>query len=323
MLETSCNSSESVSVLVSTAATEVVREKASIFRTRIPSDERHKFKSLEKLSVGRRKKESIVPTMITLYPCDSLPCCDSSAIDLEHHLHCTEDDDYSISTIGTYVKLLENQPCLVDRRMGMARLMHQVNSELVDFKEHNSIAQAIVCGNDIGNPSETKHLRRVLASYFSDQVSVTCDERISSDSSSTDIASERSTLTNSNTSLFNLKLPALRILASSLELVCMLDHSNAHIVDLSSSFWVTVLSSIAATTEIVAESRLEALLSIKCIRLLYMLQPTTMGPYIRYSLLPYIMHAFEFGMENGDRMLFREAEKILKPLGIEMSHFHS
>ncbi len=277
-------------------------EMSLVLHARLDDEESNNWEIFDRVSRGRTTNE--VPSMITIYPHPS-----SSALEVGIDLSQSVDarsKDCCPNTLFTCIILMENELCIVDCRIGMEMLVMAVNSELVNLKKQDSIAQAIVCGTEVGYKSETERLRNLFSSCFPEHA-----------------YKRRSHEHVRVTDLNNLKLPALRVLASSLELVSMLDANFVREIDLTSMFWVTLLRSMTETVQFVAESRLEATLSIKCIHLLYKLQPSTMGPYIRYSLLPYLLYAFEFGRENGDRMLLREAKTILKHFGIEMVAMHN
>jgi hypothetical protein len=294
----------------------VEKEMTLIFRNHFGDASREK--EIEKHQSWSSKRKMKIPSTITIGPCAPYSPLHRGGIDFQRSMD-SQDDICSEGTLRSCIGLLESEMNVEDCRFGMERLMKLVNSELVNFKKEGSVAQALVCGTEVGcRYYETQRLRKVFLSCFSLHASLFYDQGISSDSSSADYTDDSSSLTGSHNALLELRRPALRILASSLELVSMLDDSVVSTVDLSSTFWVAILGSMAEMTEVVSDCRIEATLSIKCIRLLYTMQPKTMEPYIRYSLLPYLIHAHEFGKKKGDRMLLREVDKILKPLGVKL-----
>lgn len=149
-----------------------------------------------------------------------------------------------------------------------------------------------------------------------------------------------------------LKLPALRILVSSLELVSrtralsprLASSSSASgassiSMDLLNGFWKLILTYMTeclqglvtlprgGLEDEAASSRVEAALVVKGFRLLNKLQPEMMNPYLRHSLLPFVSNARKFGAEqqqqqckrrnhrrqsSADKMLVRECERLLK-----------
>lgn len=254
-----------------------------------------------KMTDGLVHRVSMVPIAITC----------GAECHVEEQKHC---DDDSLDELRMCLALLESG-LFEDNRYGMERLMKLVNSELVNSKRIGSVAHALVCGDS--GILETERLRNVFLAYF-------CESNICHECQDTDTDSDDSTSTCSGLAeyagrhLGALKLPALRILASALDLVVMMEKTEENLVDLSSIFWIRLLGSMAEMTEVVHSRRIEATLSIKCIRLLRSMQPNTIDPYVRYSLLPFVLHAHGFGTTRGDRMLVREAAKLLKPLGISV-----
>ena len=145
-----------------------------------------------------------------------------------------------------------------------------------------------------------------------------------------------------------LRLPALQILVSSLELVSRA--SSSRWMDLQNRFWRLVLPSMTACLQDLAilptsgekgidsektgtsSSSIEAALVVKGFRLLYKLQPNVMSPYIRSSLLPIVSRVMEYNAEqqlerrqpchrrghhrrksfSGDKMLVKESERLLR-----------
>ena len=152
-----------------------------------------------------------------------------------------------------------------------------------------------------------------------------------------------------------LKLPALRVLVSSLELAT---RNRQQRLSLSSSlgltdchFWKCILSGLficiegmdinnnSSTTTTTNSNEgpsntssstccMEAFLAVKAVRLLHGLDRQRMEPYIRYTLLPYISNSQQQQKEQnisgrrkyfqhpGEKMLNRECDKLLKVLSL-------
>jgi hypothetical protein len=247
-------------------------------------------------------RTSSVPTVITCWP-------ETSGEEQKYN----EEDLDSVDEFKVCLDLLESK-LYEDNRYGIERLMKLVNSELVNSKKSGSIAHALLCGDS--SKAETERLRNVFLSYFCESI----NPHTSRDSFDEDESSEESSRysdfeESAGRHMGSLKLPALRVVASTLELLAGLEKKENK-VDLSSTFWRRVLGSIVGMLEVVSVRSIEATLSIKCIRLLRKLEPKTIDPYIRYSLLPLVLHAYQFGISGGDRMLVRESERLLKPLGV-------
>eukprot|EP00534_Pseudo-nitzschia_fraudulenta_P004338 CAMPEP_0201122720 /NCGR_PEP_ID=MMETSP0850-20130426/6285_1 /ASSEMBLY_ACC=CAM_ASM_000622 /TAXON_ID=183588 /ORGANISM="Pseudo-nitzschia fraudulenta, Strain WWA7" /LENGTH=452 /DNA_ID=CAMNT_0047389465 /DNA_START=252 /DNA_END=1610 /DNA_ORIENTATION=- len=279
----------------------------------------------------------------------------------------------------------------------------------------SSIAYSLVyCNNNKHNEDLSKRLRAVFPSFLceSNHNSRTRRNRYGckGDASETDNESSLSFSSSSLSSSYysrrdmvghqdhqgsadyydqprtSLKLPALRILVSSLELVTRTSSLSSPISSPSSSssshrsmnlldgFWSSLLAYMTECLQDLvgiasAEYRqdcelqrtitqrnsnyqyqyhhnrhndiigspasslsIEAALVVKGVRLLHRLQPEFMSPYVRYSLLPFVSNARDFGMEQqqqqqqkghhrrqnsyssrtGDKMLVRECERLLK-----------
>jgi len=200
------------------------------------------------------------------------------------------------------------------------------------------------------------------ASLSSSSFSPSCS---SSKAASSGIISHQNGENYESHSKTSLRPPALRILVSSLELVSATEcfskrrqsvstaasGSSAHSIDLMNDFWRSVLAYMTQCLqdlvvlpvqgsndedEIELPCSIETALVVKGFRLLYKLQPELMSPYLRYSLLPFVSNARDFGFEqqqlqqnhrkqchkqtthkrrqssSGDKMLIRECERLLR-----------
>lgn len=234
-----------------------------------------------------------------------------------------DDNIAAFEELNHCLSLLERDESYEECRVGMESLVKLVNEELVNHKLENSVSGALIFGHDLGCRSEGTRLRRILLSCFAGKAYHFYEDGLSSDSSESDNSSlstkfDQDLKSFSSSHLVKLKIPALRILTSSLNLVTM-DKEATHNIDLSSSFWVTLLGGMTVLGKIDKGNRLEAMLSIKCIRLLHRLEPATMKTYIQYSVLPYILDALESGKEYRDRALVREASSMLEQVGIQQT----
>jgi hypothetical protein len=182
---------------------------------------------------------------------------------------------------GSFLLLMESE-IHEDNRYGMQRLMQLANSEFVNLKQNGTIAKALICGDYTSNYDCAERLRGVFLSFLSSQV---------------------------------LRLPALRVLASSIELIISLERTPCK-VNFSTRFWRATFETFANILEDEEVERIEATLSIKCLRLLQTIDPTTINPFIRYSMLPYILNAHHIATIERDRVLQRESTKLLSLFGI-------
>lgn len=236
----------------------------------------------------------------------------------------SEDDNSHSNELFECLDLLDIDIVSNTSRYAMEQLVKLANAELVNSKKNGSVAQALICENG-SSRTASKRLRRIFLACFH-KVSVRdllnddgffsqcSDESDMSSLSSTSDAFGRSAVV---PDFGELRLPALQILISSLNLISVTAESRPNDVDLTGTFWVSILGSLAEIIErICSSSRVESTLAIKIIRLLHGMQPKIMDPYIRYSVLPYLLHALEFGAEEKDHILVRETEKLLKMLGV-------
>ena len=315
------------------------------------------------------------------------------------------------------LELLESER-FDDNCIGMEHLVSITNHELVNSSQFvasecrdnkdstnrsidesslltSSIAHSLVCNSNTDEDFSNR-LRAIFPSFLCDHLvesdtvsftppyikSTSCYRktgtrirRMSKDGDSSGYSQSKSML----------KLPALRILVSSLEFVSrtttMLSDSStgqsSQSMDLLDGFWRLILTYmtkclqdlVVSTGEEKAQEEdefietinreessnphhdyhhqyqkntirpesssipcsVEAALVVKGFRLLHKLQPEIMSPYVRYSLLPFVSNAREFGFEqqqlrirvhrkhhrrssSGDKMLARECERLLRSI---------
>lgn len=289
---------------------------ARIFKKSLHPNDINAVKYEAKLRGSRQQGATCIPSTITY---DSAFRAPLSPVKIESA--SSEEESPAPNDFQACLRLLENKELFEECRLGMEGLMKIVNDELVGMKTQDSVSQALVYGLEIGCHSETKRLRRIFLSCFARKSFDFSDDGLFSDSSesgdssiSTNFHQDLSSLGPAH--MAQLKLPALRVLTSSLNLFVMVEQNDCS-VDLSSFFWVSILNSMSSFREVDQSNRLEAALSIKCMRLLHQLDPKPMNAYVRYSVLPYILQAHEYGRTRRDRMLVREASTVLEQVGIQ------
>ena len=229
----------------------------------------------------KKKSTRPIPTEI---------CCGGDGNIVEEEYKSQDNhNDAEEDNFECMLRLLESE-FYNDNRDGMYQLMQRTNTELVDSSRHNdSIAQNLLLPDVLtttNNVCKLATAARLRLSFL---------RFLASDS---------------------LRLPTLRVLLSTLELVQKTtggDSSDK--IDYSSQFWREILIIISKNLENKEIHKLEAALSIKCVRLLYTMDPTVIGPYVRYTLLPYILHIAQTqGKRN--RLLMKETTRLIQPLGI-------
>lgn len=274
------------------------------FRKHFDREDEHMESFYKGISRVAHRRLSSIPKVISILPEEN--CGEDEKLG--------EGDIDLVDELMACLDLLESH-YFEDSRHGIERLMNLANYELVNSIGNGSIAQALVCGDSNNRSSE--RLRSCFLTYFchtKSSGSMDCLLVSDSDSSSSESGTTYSEVGDSFSLLGSLKVPTTRILASSLELVCSQYKFKEAKLDLSSEFWTKILASIAQTMECISEHRIEASLSIKCIRLLRNMEPTTIDPFLRYSLMPFIVHAREFGTSERDLGLVRESELLLDGL---------
>ncbi|CAJ1945282.1 unnamed protein product [Cylindrotheca closterium] len=170
-----------------------------------------------------------------------------------------------------------------DNQYGMQRLVMLANNEFVNSESKGSVAEALVF--DIDTDS-AERLRRSFLRHLNSE---------------------------------NLRLAALRVLASTLELAKMQMRGTTEIkLDFTSRYFRALLEVLGAYNKEVEEiERAEATLSIKCLGVLLSLdQTSTIESYVRKTLLSYIQAAYHQACEANDRRLQRETKGMLSSLDI-------
>jgi len=202
--------------------------------------------------------------------------------------HKSESVDGDSAKYSSLLMLLESD-FAQDTQYGMQRLVTLANSEFVNSEYKGSVAEAIVFNVD---SDSAERLRSSFLRHLNSEV---------------------------------LRLAALRVLASTLELAKMhMRGKNTVEVDFASRHWGGLLTALARNTEVEEIERAEATLSIKCLRLLLSLDSTTtVDSYIRCSRLSYVEDSYRQASEANDRRLEREAKGMLSSLDIHWTEICS
>lgn len=226
-----------------------------------------------------------------------------------------KDTDYN--PVWTCLKLLESD-CYDDNRLGIEHLVMIVNRELVDSKWKGSVAESLILRNfeDVFS----KRIRYVFPSFFTDEFlyrkspnhqQIVKKESETQESQSTGYTSLYSDLSDSTGRRHrrSLKLPALRVFVSSLELISTRPGKKS--IDLSDPFWKCMLTYMVDSLEERNLGCLESVLYVKGFRLLLKVDPQTFHCLIKESILPLVVGVKEHGKEKGDKMLVRECDRLL------------
>jgi hypothetical protein len=113
-----------------------------------------------------------------------------------------------------------------------------------------------------------------------------------------------------------LHLLALKVLSHALESAAWKHQSSRISVDLSSLFWGTVLQALYCNLKVASRRPLEASLSIRCLRLLQTLEPTTILNMAtsRRRLRELLLSAHQYGRQHG-RSLEQETGQLMQQIG--------
>jgi hypothetical protein len=217
------------------------------------------------------------------------------------------------------LKLLESN-CYEDNRVGIEQLVLVVNKELVNSKKKGSVAESLIFHAE--QDQFSIRIRAVFPSFFTDEFLYrkgsssqgklkSVKESDTQESQSTDETSFYSDLSDHTGKKYrrSLKLPALRVFISCLELVSRQRRHKS--VDLSHSFWNCILTYMVDSLEEANIERIECALCVKGFRLLIKLDPDSFLPYVKGTALSLIQSAKAYGQAEGDKMLVRECDRFL------------
>ena len=269
-------------------------------------------------------------------------CCSSPATANPQEQRSFRQQQQRIVNKNVCLTLLESDR-YDDQCLGIERLVSICNRELVNTKlDDNSIAYVLTVATatttrttatksqppqnnntSISNTEFSTRLRTVFLGFF-------CDNGVEQHDQDEELHQQQRC---------SFKVPALRILVSSLELISRTSGTRESAIssslNLLDGFWKSMMmymtecvqelrvdnddddddnrrSNIPAAALSASCTRFEAALVVKLFRLLQRIEPKMMTPYVRYTLLPYISNAQEYGHTTSDRMLVRECDRLIK-----------
>lgn len=330
---------------------------------------------LQKRQKARVRKQKTLPEEISFLSSSSVHSDLEPEICLQNQRSIESDaygnrNELDAHNKNVCLELLESER-FDDNCVGMEHLLSLINRELVNSSSFASsdttfVAYSLICDNGYQqNGGEfSRRLREVFPSFLvevnrkkqyakgdSFDTESTASLSSSSNSSSSSSTTRSEHMDGSEHAVFDktsLKLPALQILASSLQLVTRTrrisrrQSSYSISMDMGDTFWRQILTYMTAclqdfvvqpggkdshSEESPQNGSIEAALVVKGLRLLCKLQPEVMNSYVRYSLLPFVSSALEFGSEqqqqtkqtrghhrrlSGDKMLVKECERLLR-----------
>ncbi|KAL3893733.1 MAG: hypothetical protein SGARI_007973, partial [Bacillariaceae sp.] len=210
-----------------------------------------------------------------------------------------------------------------DNRLGIEQLVVIVNRELVNSKTNGSIAEALICpSNNINDDDDfATRIRAVFPTFFTEDflqksfrntkkpVGAAATNNNSKrdsetqESQSTDETSFYSDLSNSTVRRYrkSMKLPALRVFVSSLELMSR-KRKKQSLAACDDPFWKQMLFYISDSLHVMHLEPVESSLCVKALRHVYKLDPETLLFHTQ-TITPLVQAAQEHGRLDGDRML--------------------
>jgi len=212
------------------------------------------------------------------------------------------------------LKLLECN-CMDQNRLGLESLCALTNPSTLCEGEADWVANAIVYGQgEFGS-----HIQSVLTKYFQRIERTDHTQRVGGDLIF-DTSDESGLLEYAQGCSFGrMHNFALRVLKNSLERIVSRKVDNQ--VDLTCSFWKTVLPTLAYNMEVAEQRPHEASLAAKCISLLDSLEPMVWDYFKEDRLVPVAIHAHEFGKTH-HLTLERESGNLLQTLRFVHNQHH-
>ena len=250
-----------------------------------------------------------------------ITCTPMPFLDDEHQESLDDEDLTESGEELTGEELTELEICATylrsnridDNETGMKRLIGIVNRDLINSQNiEGTVAEMLVFED---NKTAFAHeFRSLFLSFICDLPSLIFGDRDEEDDDGcSSYCSEVEDSTGRHSGI--LKLPAFRILTSVLQLAAS-SHENfeSRTMNLNSIFWKAVFGAISQMLENLGTRMIEASLSLKCLRLLRSIDPKPVEATVRFSLLPHILQAQEYGAKIGNKMLMKESGLILKEL---------
>jgi hypothetical protein len=220
-----------------------------------------------------------------------------------------QEEGYCEGALLIAVKLLESN-CFDQNRLGMESLRVLTNPTTVCEGDADWVAKAIV----FGNGKYGIQMQSLLTKYFQN---IERPERSEGGGSGfmNDSSDECGFLEYAKGCSFGIMHNfGLRVLTNSLErLVTRKSNNGNDMVDLSCSFWKTVLPALIYNMEVAEHRPHEASLSARCIGLLDILEPVILNHFKEDGLLPIAIHAHEFGKIH-HLTLEQESGNLIKSL---------
>ena len=214
---------------------------------------------------------------------------------------------------GASAALLLSDKDIERNRMGFKYLniLTQPSSKSINPDEARALANSIIYG---GEPESAENLLRYhFASFF-------CDHHFTSygDDCDDDYYYDDDDEIPWGLHSGALHLEALKVLINSLQLILeQVGNSRDPIVDFSPcQYWARVFDTLVHNVQEFSEDLEITRFSVKCLRVLYGLNPPLVEPLVKYSLFPFLLNASGCGCS----MLEEESELLLEALAGYSTH---
>jgi hypothetical protein len=222
---------------------------------------------------------------------------------------------YYLSSVYTCLNFL-TKDCIVQNRLGLEQLnaLMQPTTPVEIFPAQATlISQALIYGGGEATPEGV--LRQVFASLL-------CEKEDCGESLGQDFEAEDEDLDNKDCDHLwgrhggALHLPAIKLLITCLEIIQVETRYKRNPIDFASQVWGSMFDTLVHNIRECHHDSAELTgYSVKCLRILHDLEPTTIGPIVKYTLFPFLISAQEYGRIQGGGMLEKECQELLQQSG--------
>jgi hypothetical protein len=204
--------------------------------------------------------------------------------------------------------------CIVQNRLGLEQLnalMQPTTPDEIFPAQAKLISHALIYGGGEATPEAV--LRQVFAALFCEKED--CDESLDQDFEEEDLDNKDGDHPWGR-HFGALHLPAIKLLITCLEIIQGETKYKRKTIDFASQVWGSMFDTLAHNIRECHHDSAEFTgYSVKCLRILHELEPTTIGPIVKYTLFPFLISAQEYGNMQGGRMLEEESQELLQQSG--------
>ena len=198
-------------------------------------------------------------------------------------------------------------------RLGLERLFQLTKCESTTIHEYFS--KVIIFGDESSSYTPEGQLQLFFVSYLCDEANAPAHYYDEDDGSedSDDTLNDCQFPTGRHWGSFHGL--ALKVLANCLERVRGIQTTNK--VNFASHAWRSIIKTLHRNIQDCNNAEIAAN-SIKCLRRLQALEPAIISSFVRYTLLPFLISAKEYGELHNYPTLGEESVKMLKLSGVEL-----